>query len=40
MINFGLGGEKIKKADLQKYWNRITIDPARRKFLSLFVHDR
>ena len=37
MINFGLGGEKIKESDLKKYWKIINIDPAKRNFLSLFV---
>lgn len=37
MVNFGLGGEKIKKSELKKYWETINIDPAKRKFLSLFV---
>jgi hypothetical protein len=37
MINFGLTGKKIKKNELKKYWQVIDIDPAKRKFLSLFV---
>ena len=37
LVNFGLGKEKIKKSDLKKYWNRIDIDPHKRKFLSLFI---
>jgi len=37
MVNFGLAGEKIEKIELKKYWNLINIDPAKRKFLSLFV---
>ena len=37
MVNFGLGNEKIKKSELKKYWNIINIDPAKRKFLALFV---
>ncbi|MEK7124492.1 MAG: hypothetical protein AAB877_02295, partial [Patescibacteria group bacterium] len=39
LINFGLDGEKIEMLQLKKYWNVITIDPAKRKFLSLFVHE-
>jgi len=38
MINFGLNGDKIKTADLKKYWNRIKIDPARKKFLDIILH--
>jgi hypothetical protein len=37
MVNFGLGGKKIKKSQLKKYWKKINIDSAKRKFLSLFV---
>lgn len=37
LINFGLGGEKIKLNELKKYWDIITIDPSKRKFLSLFL---
>lgn len=38
MVNFGLGGKKIKAAELKKYWSRLTIDPSRRKFLDLLLH--
>jgi hypothetical protein len=37
LVNFGLGKERIKKAELKKYWNIIDIDSAKRKFLSFFV---
>lgn len=37
LINFGLGGEKIDRAELRKYWNIVSIDPFKRKFLALFV---
>jgi len=37
IVNFGLGKKKIKKSELKKYWKVINIDPAKRKFLSLFV---
>lgn len=37
LINFGLGGEKIDRDELKKYWNAVHIDPYKRKFLSLFV---
>ena len=38
LINYGLGDEKISRADLVKYWDRIEMDPARRKFFSLLLH--
>lgn len=34
-INFGLGEGKIKKAELVKYWDKIDIDPFKRKALAL-----
>lgn len=37
LINFGLGDEKINLSELQKYWEKLYIDPAKRSFLSLFV---
>jgi hypothetical protein len=37
LANFGLNGEKIKSEDLKKYWDKIEIDPARRKFLSAIL---
>lgn len=40
MVNFGLNGEKIKTAELRKYWGRLTLDPARKKFLALLLHDK
>ncbi|MBI2047918.1 MAG: hypothetical protein HYT27_02150 [Parcubacteria group bacterium] len=39
LVNFGLNGEKIKMGELKKYWNKIELDPARRRFLGLFMHD-
>ncbi|MFA4845838.1 MAG: hypothetical protein WC654_04745 [Patescibacteria group bacterium] len=39
MVNFGLDGEKLKERDVKKYWDRLVIDPSRRKFLSLLIHD-
>lgn len=39
MINFGLNGKKISALLLKKYWNSITIDPARRKFLALLLYE-
>ncbi len=36
-INFGLGEEKIKRSELIKYWDKIDIDPFKRKALSLVL---
>lgn len=38
LVNFGLNDEKISEADLRHYWNRLTIDPTRRKFLELLLN--
>ena len=37
MINFGLEDEKLNEQELKKYWQKLTIDPARRKLLELFL---
>ena len=37
MVNFGLGGKKLKKEELKKYWDKLHIDPARKRFLSLLL---
>ena len=37
MINYGLNGAKINEAELRRYWNKLTIDPQRRKFLELIL---
>lgn len=37
LVNFGLNKEKISKVDIKKYWHKIEIDPARKKFLRLIV---
>ncbi len=38
LINYGLGGEKLSEGELRKYWDRLTIDPYRRKFLALLIY--
>lgn len=38
MVNFGLGGEKISEGELKKYWERLTLDPKRRKFFELLLY--
>lgn len=40
LVNFGLNGEKIKATDLKKYWGRLKIDSARKKFLNLILHGK
>jgi hypothetical protein len=38
MINFGLNGEKINGQKLKKQWNKLHLDPARKRFLQLLLH--
>ncbi len=33
MVNFGLQGKKLDRRLLEKYWDKITIDPNRRQYL-------
>jgi hypothetical protein len=37
LINFGLDGTKISLVDLRKYWHVLAIDPAKKKFLAMFI---
>lgn len=39
LIKFGLDGEKISKVQLEKYWNKIDIDPAKRRFFQLLLNE-
>ncbi len=34
LINFGLGKEKIKTADLIKYWSFLHLDKNKKKYLA------
>mgnify|MGYP001570124266 FL=1 len=36
-VNFGLRAGKIKAAELLKYWDKIDIDPFKKKFLALIL---
>lgn len=40
MVNFGLGKEKLKTNILRKYWSKLQIDPARKKFLQLLLNGK
>lgn len=33
-INYGLNGEKLDRKLMLKYWHRLYLDPARKKFLK------
>lgn len=36
-VNWGIGEEKLKAADLRKYWDKIDIDPFKRRALELAI---
>jgi hypothetical protein len=37
MVNFGLDGEKISRAELIKFWPNLKIDEYKKKFLALLL---
>lgn len=37
LINYGLGGEKLDRALLKKYWNRFSFDRATRAYLAFLL---
>ena len=37
MINFGLNGQKLKAKEVKKYWNKLTLDPQRKKVLEMWL---
>jgi hypothetical protein len=37
MVNFGLGKEKLNCRDLKKYWNKLYLDPTKKRYLSLLL---
>jgi hypothetical protein len=40
MVNFGLGGKKLKRAELKKFWPLLHLDAQKKKFLSLLLWPR
>ena len=38
-VNFGLGDGKLKRDDLRTYWDKLDLDPAKKKFLELALTD-
>jgi hypothetical protein len=37
MINYGPGKEKIKLADVKKYWEKLDLFPIRRRLMELLI---
>ncbi|MEK9135181.1 MAG: hypothetical protein AAB451_02680 [Patescibacteria group bacterium] len=40
MVNFGLNGEKINSSNLKKFWDKLRLDPARKRFLQLLLYGK
>ena len=36
-INFGLNGTKLKAKEVKKYWDKLSLDPQRKKLLELWL---
>jgi hypothetical protein len=36
-INFGLNGQKLSLTNLQKYWDDLDIDPAKKNYLQKII---
>lgn len=37
MVNFGLEGKKINRAELKKYWKILCLDNNKKKYLTLLL---
>lgn len=37
LINFGLGEEKINVVELRKFLPKLTLDPAKKKYISFLL---
>jgi len=40
MINYGMEGEKLNRAELEKYLPQLNITPERRAFLELLLWNK
>lgn len=36
-INYGLNGKKLKADELKKYWDKLSIDPQRKKLFEMWL---
>lgn len=37
LINFGLNGEKLELSELKKYFNKLQIDPEKKRYLKFLL---
>lgn len=40
MINWGLGGEKLKEKLVRKYWSKLFMDESTRRYLEFLLWDK
>lgn len=40
MVNFGLDGKKIDRAELIKYWDKLRLDPNKKKYLKFLLWEK
>lgn len=40
MINFGLGNSRLDRKNLKKYWDKLNLDPDRKKFIEFVIWDK
>ncbi len=40
LINYGLNGQKLKLAELKKYFHKLNIDPQKKKYLSFLLNEK
>jgi len=40
MVNFGLDGKKISRAELKKYWDKLLLDPDKKRYLSWLLWEK
>ena len=37
LINYGLSGERLKKKLVKKYWDKLYLDPVKKKYLKFLL---
>lgn len=37
IINFGLNGQKLDKATVKRFWQKLRLDPQRKQFLKILL---
>jgi len=40
LINFGLGGSKLDLKLVKKYWDKLDLDPDRKKFIEFLIWNK